>query len=339
MKLSPRVSVIMPVYNGARFLLEAIDSILSQTFDDFELIIINDGSTDDSVAVIDSYRDARIRVVNHESNKGLVFSRNEGIRLARAEFIAWLDCDDVSEMTRLEKQVNFLTDNPNVGLLGSWVSLIDENGVYQGCNWQYETESDVLSILLLFKNRFVQSTVMVRREILTVEMYREEYPLAEDYDLWVRISKCTKIANFPENLVRYRLHGNSISRERAQEMEVCVERIICSQLTQLEVQADRSEIELHRYLGREMPINNLDKLNSILSWVKVLVEANNTKNFFESGVFRKVLERLWFQVCYRSTHIGMKVIPLYFSLPGPLLRQVSLLKYLRFFLRAIINRA
>ena len=169
------------------------------------MIIINDGSTDDSASIINLYQDARIKLVNHQTNRGLVYSRNVGINLARAEYVAWLDSDDISETTRLEKQVKFLNDYPDVGLVGSWVSIIDENGHPAGENCQCETDSKSLPILLLFKNRFVQSSMMVRREILAYEMYREEFPLAEDFDLWVRISKRTKIANIPENIVLYRL--------------------------------------------------------------------------------------------------------------------------------------
>jgi glycosyltransferase involved in cell wall biosynthesis len=139
----PKVSVVMSVYNGEKYLCEAIDSILNQTFENFEFLIVNDGSTDRTLEILQSYRDPRIKVINNERNIGLTASLNKGLKIAKGEYVARMDADDVSFPHRLEQQKAFLDRNPRVAMVGSWAEVIDESGKTQE-TWRVLTSSHLL---------------------------------------------------------------------------------------------------------------------------------------------------------------------------------------------------
>jgi len=209
----PIVSVVMSVYNGERYLNECIQSILSQSFQDFEFIIIDDGSTDHTNEILHSYQDQRIIIV-HQDNMGLTKALNRGISLAKAKYIARQDADDISKPERLEKQVAFLEANPQVGLLGSRFEFIDEDGEVTRQSL-LPTDNDTLQERLTKINQFCHASVMMRREALDkVGAYREFFRFAQDYDLWLRIAEHYEIANLPEMLVQYRELKDAISSEK-----------------------------------------------------------------------------------------------------------------------------
>lgn len=211
--MNPLVSVIMPVYNAERYLRLAIESILAQSFIDFEMILIDDGSTDDSAAIIKAYqqKDKRIILLQHAQNTGIVSALNDGIGLAKGQFIARMDADDISQPERLKKQVEFLEQRPDVGVLGSWAEIIDENECRRG-SVEIPTTHIQLTWEMCFRCPIIHPSVMVRREILlSVGGYRTTHPHAEDYELWVRIAPLIKFANLPEYLLQLRKHTANIS--------------------------------------------------------------------------------------------------------------------------------
>lgn len=208
----PKISVVMGVYNGERYLREAIDSVLGQDYPNFEFIIINDGSTDSSGDIARSYRDARISVVDNDRTIGLAKSLNRGLIMARGELIARQDDDDVSMPDRFARQVAFFEANPTVALLGSAHTEIDENGrvleeVDAHCDHAMITWS------LLFFCPFVHSSVMFRRAevVENVGLYDPGYHYSMDFEFWTRISARYRVANLPERLVRYRVHTGSMT--------------------------------------------------------------------------------------------------------------------------------
>jgi glycosyltransferase involved in cell wall biosynthesis len=213
----PTVSVVMSVYNGAEYLRPAIDSILDQTFKDFEFIIINDGSTDGSLDILHSYHDPRLVLISRP-NKGLTASLNEGFGKARGTYIARQDADDISELSRLEKEVNFLEKNPSVGLVGSNYVHIDESGKKTGAETHIFTHPSDLKACLVLCNQFGHGSIMLRTECLKlVGGYDPAVGHAEDYDLWVRISQLAKVANIEEPLYLYRNLSTSISHSKLEE--------------------------------------------------------------------------------------------------------------------------
>jgi glycosyltransferase involved in cell wall biosynthesis len=207
---SPKVSVVMSVYNGEKYLKEAIDSILSQTFKDFEFIIINDGSTDNSLKIIKSYKDPRIVLISRK-NKGLVASLNEGIKKAKGEYIARQDADDISKKNRLKKEMHAIDCYDNVALLGSSMQVMDMRGRILHAHYVL-TEDPELRAELLVRSPFAHGSVIYKKEFaIDAGLYRESHWPAEDYDLWLRISKYGKLLNFHEPLYIYRENEAGIS--------------------------------------------------------------------------------------------------------------------------------
>jgi len=182
----PKISVVMAVYNGEKYLREAIDSILNQTFNDFEFIIINDGSTDDSAEIIKSYNDPRIILIQQE-NKGLAAALNEGIKIAKGKFIARMDADDISLKTRLEKQIQFMEAHPEYVAIGSWSNHISADGDYL-YTCKMPLESSALKDELPDKCPFIHTSVLMRTdEVQSVVGYKNvgRYFYQEEYNGFV----------------------------------------------------------------------------------------------------------------------------------------------------------
>jgi glycosyltransferase involved in cell wall biosynthesis len=211
----PKVSVVMPVYNGELYLREAIDSILNQTFSDFEFIAIDDCSTDGSVAIIQSYTDPRIRLITNSVNRGVRFIANQGNQLAQAEYIARMDCDDISFPQRLAKQVEYLDRHPDIAVIGAQSIYIDTNGNVTDNQdiYQPPVEPSSMKWTASYECPFVNPSVMYRKQILCVELggYDENATFAEDYEIWLRLLKNNyQGANLPEILVKYRINPKSL---------------------------------------------------------------------------------------------------------------------------------
>jgi glycosyltransferase involved in cell wall biosynthesis len=217
---SPRVTVLMSVFNGEKYLREAIDSILNQTFKDFEFLIINDCSTDGTAEILGSYHDPRIRIVYNEENIGLTKSLNKGLKLAKGEYIARMDADDISLPERLQKQVEFLDTHPEIGVLGTWIQWIDESSKSSRIIHP-PTAPGVIGWFLIFENCVAHPSVMMRADVIKqLGFYNVEAIHAQDYDLWVRANFITRIANIPDTLLQLRVWEGSISSRQAQTQEM-----------------------------------------------------------------------------------------------------------------------
>jgi glycosyltransferase involved in cell wall biosynthesis len=247
---TPTISVVMSVYNGARFLGEAIESILSQSFRDFEFIIVNDGSTDNTASILESYaaEDGRIRIVA-QGNKGLTEALNLGCSLARGTFVARMDADDIALRDRFLWQIQFMEMYPNVGLLGGGFDLIDSNGK-KLCTEILPTGDRELRRALVDSTAFLHPSVIMRRQVLDeVGRYRE-VKYAEDYDLWLRLSEHTHIANLPRVIVQYRIHPDQISVSK------CREQVFWTSVTQVAARLRRE--------GKSDPLDVPDEITPAL---------------------------------------------------------------------------
>ncbi len=178
----------MTVYNGARFLRAAIDSVLRQTYTDFELLVIDDGSTDDSCRIVRDFSDPRIRLVENGANLGIPATRNRGLQLARGEYLAILDSDDVALPQRLTRQVALLDARPEIAVVGSWCAWVDEHGRRMRTVKRRLTRPADIRAAMLFHCPLQNSSVMGRTALLKHYGYRHEFSIGEDYDLWARIS-------------------------------------------------------------------------------------------------------------------------------------------------------
>jgi len=212
----PKVTVLMPVYNAEPYLREAIDSILSQTFTDFEFLIIDDGSSDSSRSIVDSYDDARIIIVSNAGNEGLVSCLNKGIEIAAGTYIAIMNADDVSLPDRLERQVSCLDENKNVSMVAAKAVLIDEAGSETGY-WQPDqlaTQNEQIRDMLPRTNCIVHPSVMIRRSVARTYRYDGRQHATEDYDLWLRLAADDhSIEKIDGILVKYRVHKESITAQ------------------------------------------------------------------------------------------------------------------------------
>lgn len=206
-----KVSVLMPVYNTEEvFLKEAIESILNQTFQDFEFLIINDGSTNNAEEIILSYKDERIKYIKNKQNLGLIKTLNKGLELAQGEYIARMDSDDISLLERFEKQVKFLDENSEIGILGAWFKYFPGNRTVETAT----TPKDIKEKMLVSSNEIGHPTVMIRNSVLKKfnAKYNENALYVEDYALWLSLIDKVKFANIGEVLLYYRMHKNSICK-------------------------------------------------------------------------------------------------------------------------------
>jgi len=199
-----KISVIMSVFNGEKYIKEAVESILDQTYQDFEFIIVNDASTDNTEGMLEQFNDSRINIIRNDSNLGLTKSLNIALKHARGEYIARMDADDISHPLRFEKQVMFLENNKECLVVGTWLSVIDEKGREYGTWGEYESYEDIRNGLLI-KNQIGHGSAMIRRIALyNIGGYDEKFLFAQDYDLWLKLSEIGELWNIPEQLYSLR---------------------------------------------------------------------------------------------------------------------------------------
>ncbi|OGH66454.1 MAG: hypothetical protein A3B90_00390 [Candidatus Magasanikbacteria bacterium RIFCSPHIGHO2_02_FULL_41_13] len=207
------ISVLMPVYNGDVFLRSALESILAQSFSDFEYIIIDDASTDKTADILEEYaaKDTRIRIFRNERNLGLTASLNLGISHCRGKYIARMDADDVAEAERFMSQYWFMEEHPDLVASGTAVRVIDEDGKLLGEKTLALTHEDIKR-KMLFNNQFIHSTLFFRTDVLkSCGGYDEKFKKSQDYELMLRLSARYPLVNLREKLLKFRLHGDSLS--------------------------------------------------------------------------------------------------------------------------------
>ncbi len=205
-QIPPLVTVLMPVFNGEKFVLDAVNSILQQSFEDFEFLIVDDGSTDSTSKLLNNFNDCRLRVVTNDRNIGLIASLNLGLKEARGRYIARMDADDIAMPERLSIQVNYLQSNPQVAVLGGMADLINVSGI-RFSSLKYPTDPVVIRKFLLQECCLIHPTIMFRTDVVRIVGGYSAYAKnVEDYDLWLRLSDSHALANLPDILIKYRVH-------------------------------------------------------------------------------------------------------------------------------------
>ena len=296
MATEPRISVVLPVYNGGPYIDEAVQSILDQTFPDFELIVIDDGSSDDSAERIARFDDPRLRFVENERNIGLIETLNKGLGLARGAFIARMDQDDIALPHRFERQIAFMQSHPGVGVCGSHVVHF---GVGDERPCRYPIGHEAIRCRLLFGTAFAHPSVMMRASMLRDNglAYDPAHPHAEDYGLWVRCMDVCGLANIDEPLLRYRLHAENTVAVFGGPQRRSVERIHRGLLARLGVTPDEDALDLHFRLAYRPEFDDPEGLGEVESWLVGLREANERAGLFDEAVLSDCLEGVWFRAC------------------------------------------
>lgn len=227
---APAITVLLPAYNCSIYIAQTIDSLLSQTLIDFELLIINDGSTDDTEQVILSYNDTRIRYLKNEANKGLVLTLNKGIQEATGSYIARMDADDIALPNRLQLQKQWLEQHPDTAAIACTIQFIDVKGNEQGI-WKEDKATcsyEAIKKMLPRENCIAHPTIMIRKEIALAYPYDEKQLHCEDYDLWLRIlSDGLVIEKLPQPLLLYRNHEGSITGVHLKKMNPFFKQFQC----------------------------------------------------------------------------------------------------------------
>lgn len=294
--IMPKVSILMPVYNSEKYLTDAINSILKQTFSDFEFLVFDDGSIDNSLKIISSYSDSRIHIFKSEQNYGHIFHLNRGLEIAKGKYIARMDADDIAHPERLEYQVKFLERNSDIGVCGTWYKEF-------GCQnnlVKHPIDDQEIRLKLLFKSCALgHPTVMMRKLIFDtylLKYFQSEYP-AEDYWLWIRISLVSKLANIPKVLLFYRTHVNQVSKtHQAQQLG----KANLAQFYYASVILGRDllpiERDAHRIISNA-PMYISNKLSElvVIEYLNTLVAANHITMLIDT----KKLS-LWIDISYKN---------------------------------------
>lgn len=303
MNKEPAISVVVPVYNGETYLREAIDSVLSQNLTDFELILVNDGSTDKSEDIILSYKDPRIVYLKKEKNSGIIDTLNLGLEKSKGKYIVRMDADDVSLPGRFAKQFAFMEAHPVVGAAGTAYRSISEKG---SKDFFVATDPEVLRTLLLFNSCLCHPSVIIRKDILTEHQirYSDQYKHAEDYDLWVQISKVSQLTNLPEILLNYRHHekqGTQVHNTVQKESAAAIRK---KYLHELGFSCTEEQLKIHSIIGAGQLIDTKEILGEIENWLLHLVLENIEKNIIQPKHFNAVIGKMWFDSC-GMTNLGL----------------------------------
>ncbi|MBL7921770.1 MAG: glycosyltransferase family 2 protein [Bacteroidia bacterium] len=298
----------MPVYNGAKYLHEAIKSILDQSFMDFEFLIINDGSTDDSEKIILSFKDPRIVFIKNESNMGLINSLNKGLKIAKGNYIARMDADDVALPQRLELQVKEFESDPKAIAVGSDYFLLTEKRTSLKKN---KNNSDYQKAVLFFSPCFCHPTVMMKNIFAEKNLlYKKDYVHAEDYKLWTDLAFFGEFRNVAVPLLKYRSHATQISNQNHATQLAISEKIRKEYCDQLKFKLTDEQFAILNLIGNNVFVTSIKTLNEIEVFLLNLKEQNKKNKAFNENSFNLFLHKFWFDSCGYS-NLGLAAYSLY----------------------------
>lgn len=334
----PTVSVILPVYNTKMYIKESVESILQQTFSDFELLIIDDASTDGTQDIIKGFIDNRIVFIQKEKNSGYTQSLNSGIEFAKGKYIARMDADDISLPQRLEKQVAFLEAHEEVVVCGADAEIIGSNERFIPF---FLTHEEIITSMLI-TNPMIHPVIMFRRSFLLENniRYNESFEPAEDFELWVRIASIGKLANLPDVLLRYRKHTGQVSNTRnelqqknVRELRIELVKYLTGILTPTEYNYTRLLFELRNASDKE-------DLGNTLKWASFVVQLNTQKKTFHHQLFEKyisILKKRCVRVYFHSRNkYGIKNITELFLSSGPVRQNLGSYNIMKFIVKCFL---
>jgi len=310
MKNKTLVSVCMPVYNREDFIEEAVRSVLDQTYSNFEFIIVDNGSTDSTVSIIQSFNDDRIKLVRNEANNGVIYSRNLIMNLAKGTYIAVLDSDDSWFPTKLEKQLQFMEKHPQYGVCGTWGWRCSPDGTKK--LWNYPKKDAEVRVRMLWGNAVIHSSMFIRKS--TIEKnnitYSADHKYSEDYELLRNIIKYARAYNIPEPLLNYRIHKNQITVMNNTTQRMDAFRTSTDYLSDIGVRLLKSQAVAYNKLFNHQYSLDIDSLHELREFFEILL-SDTTIDYYEE--LKKDLSEKWFLACYHSSQNGLSSIKTYFS--------------------------
>lgn len=286
--MSDMVSVLMPAHNAQRWLRASVESILCQSYTDFELIMIDDGSTDQTSEIVREFmeKDGRILMLRNSEKRGVSFSLNRALKQARGRYIARMDADDISLKHRLERQVAFMEANPEIGISSAWMSALNVN---EGRIWKLPLTHDEIVTELFGNSPFYHPLTIIRTSLLKEHglTYNEEFNDSQDYRLWADAVPLTRTANLPEVLLHYRIHSKQESRFGKMAMEVRL--LMLSRFLGRDPTPD--EEEWHARLFCKKPVTTVLELKEVVEWIQYLEHHNRRSEIYPVELFSALLKQ------------------------------------------------
>ena len=313
----PLLTVVMPVFNGERYIERAIESVLIQTFKNFELLIINDGSTDGTNDIINSFKDDRIRFIDLPENKGVANCRNLGLEEAKGEFLAWTDCDDINVSTRFEKQINFLQDNLGFGGCGTWLSRFKGEDIYY-ITQAYENPKKIKAALLFNPSTIPNATVMLRMSKIREYnlRYNAKLPISEDYDFIFRCSQHLKFTNLQEVLYKYRDSETSITKQFDEEEinNYNIYKIIYREaLGTLSIPPTESNLKIHFNTCSRLIFERFSEYVECYNWLLKIELDNRKEKLYSNKALNKVLAHQFLFITKKASKFGFHTLFFFFK--------------------------
>lgn len=289
-KTKPLVSVVMPAYNAKKYISESIESILSQTRKDFELLIINDGSTDNTLSFIKKFKDPRIKLIQHKKNKGLIYSLNHGLKYAKGEYIVRMDADDISSKDRLQVQLDFMKRHKGIGVCGSWAETFGEK---RGL-WKTPIKNIDIKTMLIFDSPLIHPSVMMKKSII------KEYPnykRAEDYGLWVGLMNKTRFHNIPKCLIKYRIHG--LNKQQKQDKDRSVLSIRKIALEKAGIKLNKKELLIFNNFANWKRVKTEKQLDDVYKIIIKILKHSRKKHISNKALI-KIMANRWYALVTKS---------------------------------------
>lgn len=309
---NPKVSVVMPTYNREEFIKSALDSVLRQTFDNFELIVVDDGSKDNTIEIIKSYDDKRIRLVQNSVNSGVAVARNIGYRHAKGEYVVIADSDDINLPTKFEEQVQVLENNMDIDIVGCIYKPFNEKGFLP--EWHTFEENDYIRSQMIFLPGVPAASMFRLNKIKEKGLlyHDESYTASVDYEWFSKMPDDIKFYNIQKPLYLYRWHYNQISSKGLGSQKKCAWRIRQTIFDRLRIIPNELEIRAHEFLCEFYDKDNNDLPNNlsfrdILNWVEKLIDFNNKYKIYNLKSFEFVVSKRFFDLCEYYGQHGRKV--------------------------------
>ncbi len=299
----PLISVIIPCYNSENWIKAAIQSVMNQTWENLEILVFNDGSTDSSTEILKSLslQDSRLKILGDGQNHGIVYALNYMLDVAKGEYIARMDSDDICAHNRIEEQIYFLKKN-YYDACGSWFQEIGL-GFSKIIRWPHKESA--LRAAMLFQNTILHPSFIAHRKLYERYKYRDDYQLAEDYDLFVRAMQDFRIANIPKPLLYYRRHIQQATQAKRPEMEIVTQLIRLNALKLSNVEINEEELYTHNLIRAPQSIIAMEDFEKIENWLLKLV------NSFEDEEAKEVIASQWTRAAIRAAPLGWSMFLMY----------------------------
>lgn len=289
-----KVDIILPVYNSEKYLASAINSILGQTFSDFNLYVIDDCSTDNSLSALQAYSDSRIKIVTNSQHRGISYSLNKGLSISKENLIFRMDADDISLPERLESQIQFMQKHPYIFACGSDTELIDEHGRVYGYRETKHGDQRIKIALFFGETSLAHPAVVMRASHIKKFhlQYSSNYLYAEDYELWCRCSHFSTYENISSPLIQYRRHHKSVSKAFSIQQRLSARKILKIYLNQLGLNPNPEEFNCHIQFA--LALDDMDTKpakQQFRQWRDYLISWNRSQSLFEPALFEAELEQ------------------------------------------------